>query len=67
LSDKQKKELQKYVGTKIIKDNPQRIVEIAYDIEKHYVEFFQGKGLKAQIVAPSKFSAVLFQKYFEEK
>jgi type I restriction enzyme R subunit len=65
LSDKQKKELQKYVGTKIIKDNPQRIVEIAYDIEKHFMEVFQGTGLKAQIVAPSKFSAVLFQKYFE--
>lgn len=67
LSDKQKKELQRFVGTKIIKDNPQRIVEIAYDIEKHFSENFQNSGLKAQIVAPSKFSAILFQKFFEER
>lgn len=65
LSDKQKKDLQKFIGTKIIKDNPQRIVEISYDIEKHFCENFQNTGLKAQIVAPSKFSAVLFQKFFE--
>ncbi|MFZ2975892.1 MAG: HsdR family type I site-specific deoxyribonuclease [Candidatus Moraniibacteriota bacterium] len=65
LNDKQKKDLQKFIGTKIIKDNPQRIVEISYDIEKHYCENFQNTGLKAQIVAPSKFSAVLFQKFFE--
>lgn len=65
LNDKQKKELQRYIGTKIIKDNPQRIVEIAYDIEKHFMENFQNTGLKAQIVAPSKYSAVLFQKFFE--
>lgn len=65
LSDKQKKDLQRYVGSKIIKDNPQRIVEIAYDIEKHFIANFQYTGLKAQIVAPSKYSAILFQKFFE--
>lgn len=67
LNDKQKKELQKYVGSKIIKDNPQRIVEIAYDIENHFVGNFQNTGLKAQIVAPSKYSAILFQKFFETR
>ncbi len=67
LNDKQKKELQKYIGTKIIKDNPQRIVEISYDIEKHFIENFQNTGLKAQIVAPSKYSAILFQKFFESR
>lgn len=67
LNEKQKKDLQKYIGTKIIKDNPQRIVEIGYDIEKHYIEHFQNTGLKAQIVAPSKYSAVLFQKFFEDR
>jgi len=65
LDDKEKKELQRFVGKSVIKDNPQRIAEIAYDIEKHYIAQFQGSGLKAQIVAPSKFSAVLFQRYFE--
>ncbi len=67
LNDKQKKELQRYVGSKIIKDNPQRIVEIAYDIEKHFIHNFQNTGLKAQIVAPSKYSAILFQKFFEAR
>ena len=65
LSDKQKKELQKFAGSKLIKSNPNRIVEIAIDIEKHFISNFQGTGLKAQIVAPSKYSAVLFQKTFE--
>ncbi|MDO8592741.1 MAG: HsdR family type I site-specific deoxyribonuclease [bacterium] len=65
LSEYGKKTLQKEIKTRIIKDNPQRIEEIAYDIEKHYVEQFQGTGLKAQIVAPSKFAAILFQHHFE--
>lgn len=65
LNDKQKKELQRFAGSKLIKSNPNRIAEIAIDIEKHFVENFQNTGLKAQIVAPSKYSAVLFQKAFE--
>lgn len=65
LNDKQKKELQQFVGTKVIKDNPQRIIEIGYDIEDHFIKNFQHTGLKAQIVAPSKYSAILFQKFFE--
>lgn len=56
---------QKKINEKVIKDNPGRIREIAFDIEKHFTKNFQGTGLKAQIVAPSKFSATLFQKYFE--
>lgn len=66
LSDEQKRQLQQNIENKIIKDNPKRIAEIAYDIEKHYAQRFQGYGLKAQIVAPSKFSAMLFQKYFKD-
>lgn len=67
LSDNAKKNLQREVKAKIIKNNPQGIEEIAYDIEKHYIEQFQGTGLKAQIVAPSKYAAVLFQNYFKNK
>lgn len=47
MSSKDKKELQRYVGSKVIKDNPQRIVEIAVDIEKHFAKHLQGTGLKA--------------------
>ncbi|MEI7425495.1 MAG: HsdR family type I site-specific deoxyribonuclease, partial [Candidatus Moraniibacteriota bacterium] len=57
--------MKKEINAKVIRDNPGRIREIAYDIEKHYSENFQNTGLKAQIVAPSKFSAILFQKHFE--
>jgi type I restriction enzyme, R subunit len=67
LSGKDKRILQNEVKTNIIKNNPQRIEEIAYDIEKHYIEQFQGTGLKAQIVAPSKYAAVLFQNYFKKR
>ena len=65
LNEKQKKQLQKNIESKILKDNPKGIAEIAYDIEKHYIKQFKDTGLKAQIVAPSKFSAMLFQKFFD--
>lgn len=60
-----KVKLQKQITKDIIKNNPQIIEEIARDIETHYIKHFKGTGLKAQIVAPKKYSAVLFQKYFE--
>ncbi|MBU4511573.1 HsdR family type I site-specific deoxyribonuclease [bacterium] len=66
LNEQLKKQLQTNAEKKIIKDNPHRIAEIAYDIEKHYLKTFSGMGLKGQIVAPSKFSAMLFQKYFAD-
>jgi type I restriction enzyme R subunit len=65
-SDEQKRQAQKNIKNKIIKANPKRIAEIAYDIEKHYLAKFKDSGLKAQVVAPSKFSALLFQKYFSQ-
>lgn len=65
LSKEQKKELQKFVNSQVIKNNPQRIAEIAYDIQGHYTKNFQGTGLKAQIVAPSQYSALKFQECFE--
>jgi type I restriction enzyme R subunit len=64
---KQIKYAQRLITARIIENNPQRITEIAYDIEKHFTEHFQNTGLKAQIVAPSKYSAVLFQKFFEKE
>jgi len=66
LAPYQQQALQKSTEKSIISNNPKRIKEIAYDIEKHYIKRFQGYGLKAQIVAPSKFSAMLFQKYFND-
>ena len=59
-------QLQKQITADVIENNPQRIAEIAYDIEKHFLKSFSQTGLKGQIVAPSKFSAMLFQKYFAD-
>lgn len=66
-SNEYKTKLQKDIKTKFVISNPQRIEEIAYDIEKHFIENFQGTGLKAQIVAPSKFAAIVFQRCFEKR
>ena len=66
LGKKLKDQLSVNTEKNIIKNNPHRIAEIAFDIEKHYSKTFAGTGLKAQIVAPSKFSAMLFQKHFAE-
>lgn len=60
-------QLQSQITTGIIKNNPQLIQEIARDIENHYLKTFKNTGLKGQIVAPSKYSAILFQKYFEAR
>lgn len=65
LSDKARKKVQRFINKNIIRNNPSRIQEIALDIEDHFVENFQGTGLKAQIVAPSKYSAIVFQSFFE--
>ncbi len=65
LTKEQIQKLQDGLRKEIIQDNPQRIAEIQYDIEQHYISNFQGSGLKAQLVAPSKYSAILFQKYFK--
>lgn len=61
------RELQRFINKKVIKNNPHRITEIAYDINDHFRTNFQGTGLKAQLVAPSKYSALLFQKTFQEE
>lgn len=64
-NQEQKREIQKFADKRTIRNNPKRIAEIAYNIQEHYMKNFQGTGLKAQIVAPSKFSAILFQRFFE--
>lgn len=42
-----------------------RLEEICVDIQKHYIQRFQGTGLKGQIVAPDKYSALIMQNWFE--
>lgn len=65
LSAKQRYALHKGVQRKAMAENPDRIAEICHDIQKHFVARFQGKGLKAQVVAPSKFAALEMKKFFD--
>lgn len=65
LSAKQRYALHKSVQRKAMAENPDRISEICHDIQKHFVARFQGKSLKAQIVAPSKFAALEMKKFFD--
>jgi len=65
LTDQQKKDLQKkFNSSNIIEQTSQRIETIALDILDHYSQF-KDTGLKAQIVAPSKYAAIMFKKAFD--
>lgn len=62
LSEEQKKDLQKkFNSSQIVEETSQRIETIALDIQNHFKQF-KDTGLKAQIVAPSKYAAVMFHK-----
>lgn len=67
LTNKQKYILQRKVEKKVVAENPDRIREICYDVQRHYTARFQGTGLKAQLVAPSKYAALIMQKFFERE
>lgn len=61
------RDIQKEIETKAMQETPARIVEIGYDIKEHFNKHLKGTGLKAQIVAPSKYAATLFQRYFQNE
>ncbi|MBP3616343.1 MAG: type I restriction endonuclease subunit R [Alphaproteobacteria bacterium] len=62
-TEDQKKDFEKkFVSQSLLDETSQRIEMIAFDVSKHYKENFQGTGLKGQLVAPSKYTAILFKK-----
>ena len=62
LSIEQKAELsKKFVSSKLIEETSQRVEMIALNVSKHFKENFQGTGLKAQAVLPSKYAAICFK------
>lgn len=67
LSAKQRYIAEKVANQKAVAENPDVIREICYDVQKHYTQRFQGTGLKAQLVAPSKHAALVMQKFFERE
>lgn len=65
LTEAQKKDLQKkFDSSQIVEETSQRIESIALDIVQHYRQF-RDTGLKAQVVAPSKYAAVRFKEAFD--
>ena len=51
----------KFVSQAVLEETSQRIEMIAADVHDHYTKYYQGTGLKGQLVAPSKYAAVLFK------
>ena len=67
LSDAQKADLKRrYSQEGIIYQSDPVVKAIAWDISEHYRKHWQGTGLKAQIVAPSKAAALKYKEYLDE-
>lgn len=57
--------LKKYLSSALMQETNQYIGMIGVDIAEHFIKHFKGTGLKGQLVAPSKYAAISFQKWFE--
>lgn len=67
LTDKQKADLKrKYSQAKELNQTEQTIYCRAFDISEHYRQNWQGTGFKAQLVAPSKASALKYKNFLDE-
>lgn len=66
LAPEQKGELKRRMSAPgVIQTVEARLKAIAWDIRQHYLQGFKGTGLKGQVVAPDKQSAVLLRTLFE--
>lgn len=62
MSEKERADFnQKCVSASVLEETSQRIEMIALDVHDHFVENFKDTGLKGQLVAPSKYAAVMFK------
>lgn len=52
----------KCISSSVLEETSQRIEMIALDVYDHYMKNFRDTGLKGQLVAPSKYAAVMFKK-----
>lgn len=67
LSDAQAADLKrKFSTTDQLNQARQKVKEVAYDISRHYQDTFQGTGLKGQLVAPNKATALLYKEFLDE-
>lgn len=67
LSPQQRADLKrKYSGADPLNKAEKRVMEIAFDISEHYDSTWKGSGLKAQLVAPDKATALLYKKWLDD-
>lgn len=67
LSKEQKADLKRKYARAEMLNKAERVVYMrAFDISEHYRENWQGTPYKAQLVAPNKATALLYQKYLNE-
>ena len=52
----------KCISNSVLEESSQRIEMIALDVNDHFLKNFKDTGLKGQLVAPSKYAAVMFKK-----
>ena len=51
----------KCISSAVLEETSQRIEMIALDVNEHFLKNFKNTGLKGQLVAPSKYAAVMFK------
>ena len=67
LTEEQQADLKrKYARTEMLNKADQVIYTRAFDISEHFRSNWQGTGFKAQLVAPSKLSALKYNTYLDE-
>ncbi|HTV48653.1 MAG TPA: HsdR family type I site-specific deoxyribonuclease [Phycisphaerae bacterium] len=67
LTNKQKADLKrKFAQTDQLNKAEQKVMRVAYDISVHFRDNWKGTGFKAQLVTPSKVTALLYKKYLDE-
>jgi len=67
LNDEQRTDLKrKFSSERQLNKAAQKVRMIAHDVSVHYSVSFQGTGLKGQLVAPDKATALLYKECFDE-
>lgn len=67
LTTEQKTDLKrKFARTDQLNKAEQKVMRVAYDISVHFRDNWKGTGFKAQLVTPSKITALLYKKYLDE-
>jgi type I restriction enzyme R subunit len=67
LSKEQKADLKKkFARADLLNDAEQKVMRVAYDISEHFAGAAYTKGMKGQLVASRKNTALLYKKYLDE-